>query len=369
MSIFKTYRLEIFLLAIAGLLVLSFLVVWIVRVPREVPEDLKSIVPLEKIVSGGPPKDGIPSIDNPKFVESSEAFFLSADDSVIGVEYNGVAKAYPLLILVWHEIVNDMFVDTPLVITYCPLCYSSLTFVRVLNGSTVEFGTSGRLYKNDLVMYDRQPGNNQLTFFGSDLTNAGNLWSQMLGQAIVGDRAGQKLTRIPTDVMEWKDWMRLHPETLVLSKDTGFSRSYGVDPYGGYYRSSGTLFPVENRDDRLDLKEIIFGVEYDEKYKAYPIRIISERMVLNDVFRNRGIAFFKVGDLAVRAFESDVNGQRLTFEFKDGQFIDRETKSIWNEHGQAVDGPLRGTIMNRGRGHKAFWFAWADFHPETEVFE
>lgn len=113
MSIFKTYRLEIFLLAIAGLLVLSFLVVWIVRVPREVPEDLKSIVPVEKIVSGGPPNDGIPSIDNPKFVESSEAFFLSDDDSVIGLEYNGVAKAYPLLILVWHEIVNDMFVDTP----------------------------------------------------------------------------------------------------------------------------------------------------------------------------------------------------------------------------------------------------------------
>ncbi len=233
----------------------------------------------------------------------------------------------------------------------------------------VEFGTSGRLYNSDLVMYDRQFGSNSLTVLGPDLTNAGNLWSQMLGQAIVGDRAGEKLTQVPTDVMEWKDWKRLHPDTLVLSTDTGYLRTYGVDPYGGYYTSPTIYFPVANRVERLHVKEIIFGVEYDEKYKAYPVSVVDEKIAVNDVFQNRGIVFFKVGNMAVRAFESDVEGQRLTFEFKDGRFVDRETNSVWNEHGRAVDGPLKGTSMNRAPGHIAFWFAWVAFHPETEVFQ
>lgn len=142
MSTLKKYKLEILLLVIIGLSGSVALAAWVLRLPREAPEDLKSIVPVDKIVSGGPLKDGIPSIDDPKFVEAGEASFLSDDDSVIGVEFNGVARAYPLMILVWHEIVNDMFDNSPLVITYCPLCYSSLTFVRVLDGSTVEFGTS-----------------------------------------------------------------------------------------------------------------------------------------------------------------------------------------------------------------------------------
>ncbi len=129
------------------------------------------------------------------------------------------------------------------------------------------------------------------------------------------------------------------------------------------------MFPVENEDDRLRQKEVIFGIEYDGKYKAYPIEITDERKVLNDVFQNTGIVFLRVGNRAVRAFESDVNGQRLTFEFRDGRFVDRETNSIWDEHGEAIGGPLEGTAMNRARGHTAFWFAWADFHPETEVYK
>lgn len=331
-------------------------------------DSLKKIVPLDKIVSGGPSKDGIPSIDEPKFIKPNEVNFLSESDMVVGVEQGGVAKVYALKILVWHEIVNDWFGDIPLVVTYCPLCYSSITYIRELDGSAVEFGTSGRLYKNDLVMYDRQSGKNQLTPLGADLTNAGNLWSQMLGQAIVGERAGQKLVKVPTFVMEWRDWKRIHPDTLVLSTDTGYSRAYGSDPYSDYYTRRGTLFPLENRDERLFEKEVILGIEYDEKYKGYPIKAIDEKKVLNDVFQNRSIVFLRVGNKAAVAFESDVKRQRLTFEHKNGQFVDKETQSVWNELGRAIAGPLEGTVMERAQAHVAFWFAWADFYPETEVY-
>ena len=375
------YKLKILALALVGLVTISAIFTISALLPGENDEELpsteqpqeeglKSIIPLKKIRSGGPPKDGIPSIDHPKFIEPSEAEFLSDRDVVIGVSFNGIVKAYPLEILVWHEIVNDVFGDIPLVITYCPLCYSSITFVRVLNGEKVEFGTSGRLYNSDLVMYDRQLGKNQLTVLGEDLTNAGNLWSQMLGQALVGELAGHKLTRVPTDVMSWSDWKRLHPNTLVLSRDTGFRRSYGADPYLGYYNSPSIWFPVENTDDRLFEKEVILGIEYDGQQKAYPVRLVNESGVVNDIFQNRGIILFKVGNMAFRGFESDVNGQRLTFEVYNGQFIDQETNSVWDEQGRAVDGPLKGNVLKQVQdGHIAFWFAWVAFFPETEVFE
>jgi hypothetical protein len=338
------------------------------NIPSEPESDINSIVSLDKIVSGGPIKDDIPSIDNPIFLKPSEVDFISNSELVVGIKYNEITKAYPLLILVWHEIVNDWFGDTPLTITYCPLCYSSLSFIRKIDDEVVEFGTSGRLYKNDLVMYDRQLGKNDLVPIGSDLTNAGNLWSQMLGQAIVGELAGYKLIRIPTDVMQWGDWKKLHPDTLVLSTDTGFTRAYGSDPYSGYYRSSGTFFPVENEDDRLSKKEIIFGIELEENYKAYPIDIINQQNVVNDAFQDRSIVIFKVASSSPRAYESDFNGINLTFEFQEGRFIDVETRSKWNEYGEAVEGELLGAVMKRVSGHKAFWFAWVDFHPETEVY-
>ena len=167
---------------------------------------------------------------------------------------------------------------------------------------------------------------------------------------------------------EMEDWKRFHPDTLVLSTETGFVKAYGVDPYGDYYTTEGTLFPIENRDGRLFEKEVIIGIDYNERFKAYPVEL-DGRMVLNDVFEGRAIVLFRAGNMATVAFESDVNGQHLTFEHKNGQFIDKETGSVWDEHGRAAIGPLEGTVMKRAQGHTAFWFAWADFHPETEVYE
>ncbi len=148
----------------------------------------EALVPLDQIVSGGPPPDGIPSIDNPKFIPANQSDFLSDSEAVVGVTFGGITRAYPLQILVWHEIVNDNFNGLPIAITYCPLCYSSAAFVRQINGNTAEFGTSGKLYNNNLVMYDR-------------LTRS--LWSEIWGQAISGNLTGHTLERVPSDLMTW----------------------------------------------------------------------------------------------------------------------------------------------------------------------
>jgi len=227
----------------------------------------KHLIPLDKIKGGGPPKDGIPSIDVPKFVDASDANFISDSDTVIGLEINGEVKAYPLFILVWHEIVNDKVGDTPVAVTYCPLCYTNQVFERILDGKEVEFGTSGKLYNSNLVMYDR-------------LTDS--YWSQALGKAITGELTGQELKIIPFDVITWGDWKTIHPDSKVLTTETGHLRAYGVDPYGDYYTDPRILFPVENRDDRLHPKEIILGFRESSVYKAYGQNEIENSVVIND---------------------------------------------------------------------------------------
>jgi len=210
-------------------------------------QEVKHIVPLDQIVSGGPPPDGIPSIDNPKFLSIADANkFLKDSDLVLGITINGQTKAYPLLILVWHEIVNDKVGSVPVAVTYCPLCFTTQVFNRTISGNVVEFGTSGKLYNNNLVMYDRL---------------SGSLWSQALGEGIVGTHAGENLKRIPFDLAYWKDWKQLYPNSVVLSTDTGFTRPYGVDPYGDYYTSDQLFFPISNVDKRLGLKEMVVGLD------------------------------------------------------------------------------------------------------------
>jgi hypothetical protein len=209
-------------------------------------QEIKHTVPLDKIVTGGPPQDGISSIDNPKFQSVQEADEnLQDSELVIGLNINGDIKTYPLQIFVWHEIVNDVVGGKPVAVTYCPFCFTNQVFNRTLSdGSVVEFGTSGKLYNSNLVMYDR---------------TSNSLWSQALGEGIVGDYSGVKLEKIPFDIAYWKEWKKLYPESKVLSRDSGSVRPYGADPYGDYYSNDLILFPVVNDDKRLGLKEIVIG--------------------------------------------------------------------------------------------------------------
>ncbi|MCK5660024.1 MAG: DUF3179 domain-containing protein [Methanosarcinales archaeon] len=278
---------------------------------------VKYIVDPSKIQSGGPPMDGIPSIDNPKFVTPKEANeWIQDNELVLVITYKNVTRVYPLQILVWHEIVNDFIADDPVLITYCPLCGSGIAYERVINGETVEFGTSGKLYNSNLVMYDRK-------------TNS--YWTQIDGLAIVGELTGTSLTPISIDTVVWRDWKRTHSDYEVLSQDTGFRRAYGTDPYGNYYEDSYLFFPVENEDERIHPKTVIFGIEVDGSYRAYREDDLKELKVIDDT----------------------INGVSIIVERDDAGIV-----SITNvETGAEI-------VKERD-----FWFAWYAFHPETDVYE
>ena len=319
-----------------------------------VTNGLKHIVPLDKIKGGGPPKDGIPSIDNPKFAPVSESQFVPDTTFVIGLDINGEKRAYPLFIMVWHEIVNDSVGGVPVAVTYCPLCFTNQVFERVIDGKEVEFGTSGKLYNSNLVMYDR-------------LTDS--YWSQALGVAITGELTGYELKRIPFDVISWADWKTLYPETLVLTTETGHIRSYGVDPYGDYYTDPRILFPVEHEDDRMHPKELILGFHEDDAFKAYKQDDVESAIVINDIFNNKPMMLVSLFSGDSRAFDRTVNGKVLTFDFVDDIIIDLESKSEWNYDGVAISGSMEGIQLVRLPFNPGFWFEWVAFHPDTEVYE
>ena len=314
---------------------------------------IKHIIPLDEIKNGGPPKDGIPSIDKPKFIPVSEAKFLKDDDLVIGVQIDGQTKAYPLFILVWHEIVNDRFGTTPVAVTYCPLCFTTQVFDRRINGTDVEFGTSGKLYNSNLVMYDRY-------------TNS--YWSQALGEGITGELTGYKLEKIPFDLIRWSDWKSLYPNSKVLSTDTGFERSYGADPYGDYYTDPRIIFPVSNEDNRMGPKEMIIGYESSNEYKAYKIKDIVSSKLIDDTAGKRDIMLISLYPFDTRGFDRKVSSQTLDFSYSDGKIFDKQTNSEWGFDGIATSGPLKGTHLQRLTLNPGFWFEWAAFHPQTEIY-
>jgi Protein of unknown function (DUF3179) len=325
-------------------------------------EKKNSIVPLDQIVSGGPPPDGIPSIDDPKFISIQVADkYLEDSDLVLGLNINGDIRAYPLQILVWHEIVNDNVGGVPVAVTYCPLCFTNQVFNSTVvddkgQATTLEFGTSGKLYNSNLVMYDR---------------TTKSLWSQAMSQAIVGKLAGVKLERMPFDVANWKEWKQLYPDSKVLSKDTGSTRPYGADPYGDYYTNGDVLFPVSNGDDRLGLKQIVIGLENKGQYKAYKLQEIENKKILNDQVNGKPIALLSLHPFMIRAYDPVVDRQVLEFSYnaKDQNFIDTQTGSLWNFEGKAVSGQMKGKQLTRLPFDDGFWFEWVAFHPTTELYQ
>jgi hypothetical protein len=333
-------------------------------------------VDTDLIISGGPPPDGIPPIDEPKFVHSTEARWLVGQEPVISVELNGEAKAYPVRILMWHEIVNDEIGREPVTVTYCPLCNTGVAFHRpVIDGELLDFGTSGRLYHSNLVMYDRQTG----TF-----------WSQATLEAIVGP--GRRLEFVPAQIVSWADWRAAHPTGRVLSQDTGFNRAYGQNPYQGYDSPNNDdpfLFSGDP-DPRLRATARVLGVNADTSSMAFPYDEISRSavegfsVVQTRVGTEDVVVFWKQGtasalDQPVIAASRDVGSATayeprsgdllLHFEAAAGGFVDRETSSRWDVFGRAVAGSLRGAELRALPAVDHFWFSWAAFFPETEIYQ
>jgi Protein of unknown function (DUF3179) len=331
----------------------------------------KALVPLEEIVSGGPPPDGIPAIDRPSFVTPADATrWIAPKEPVLALEVKGDARAYPLQILMWHEIANDVVGGVPVAITFCPLCNSGIVFERVLDGTTLDFGTSGKLYRSDLVMYDRQ---------------SHSLWAQMEGRAIVGARAGARLKLIPANTLSFEEWRTMHPAGKVLSWDTGHTRNYGLNPYESYDQAQLGPFLFRGRlDPRRPPKERVVGIKFGDAARAYPWPALVERRVVHDRLGDQALViFYQPGTLsalddgeikrsravgATAAFSRMLEGRTLTFEATADGFGDRETGSTWTLLGRAVRGPLTGRRLTALPHVDAFWFAWAAFNPATSVY-
>ncbi len=334
-------------------------------------------VSYDEIFSGGPPPDGIPALDDPQF-ESLEAAddWLDDNQPVIAFEHVGEARAYPLAVLIWHEIANDTVGGLPVAVTFCPLCNATVVFDRRLpDGRVLDFGTSGNLRYSDLIMYDRQTK---------------SWWQQFTGEAIVGELTGEKLTFLPAQIVSWAVFKQQYPEGQSLSRDTGYGRAYGRNPYVGYDTISSTPFLFEGVvDGRLPAMARVVAVALPgdgglTEYVAYPFDLLQQEKVVNDsrqgldlvVFWKEGTASALGADTIAEAdsvgstgvFSRDLDGQTLTFEAEGELFRDQETGSLWNLFGQAVSGPLQGQQLEKLVSHEYFWFSWAAFRPDTAIY-
>ncbi len=277
-----------------------------------------ALIPVDKIFQGGPPRDGIPAIDQPRFVTAAEADYLQPDSRLIGIDIDGVASAYPLAILNWHEVVNDRTAGQGVVVTFCPLCGTGVVYRADTEGRALNFGVSGLLYNSDVLLYDRQTE---------------SLWSQLMHQAVAGPMKGTRLTMVPSMHTRWDVWREMHPQTRVLSTETGFRRDYNRNPYAGYDSSPGLYFPVAFLSQRYHPKERVLGLQYKGRIKAYPF-----------------VELAKAGDRG--RITDRVAGELLRVEYD----APRRSGQVFGPDGEAL------AVVS------AFWFAWYAFHPETEIY-
>jgi len=315
----------------------------------------------KNIQSGGPPKDGIPPVDKPKYVAAAEAEkSLKPNDIVFGLNYSGTVKAYPQKILVWHEIVNDEVKGEKIAVTYCPLTGSAVGLRgRSRDGAMLTFGTSGKLVNSNLLMYDRQTDSQ---------------WPQILGVAIDGKNMGMVLEEIPLDWTHWSRWRVRHPDTLVLSSDTGYFRSYGSDPYGSYdksgtyYNSGGPLFPVMAKDDRFQPKEVVVAVNASGHQMGLHKQAVCKKKVVNTSLGGLPLVAIYASELDIaRLFVRQVEGKSTNLAFEKGRVVDELTGSQWRADGRSVEGNASGSQLKQHPSYDVMWFAWYAFFPETQV--
>jgi hypothetical protein len=332
----------------------------------------KHSVPYSEILSGGPPKDGIPAIDEPKFISVSEANeWLKDREPVVFVQVGDDARAYPIQILMWHEIVNDTVGGEPLIVSFCPLCNTAIAFKRTFDGQVLDFGTTGRLRYSNLIMYDRQTE---------------TWWQQATGDAIAGEYTGAQLEFYPASMISWADFKDLHPNGKVLSRDTGHPRDYGRNPYFGYDDINQTPFLYDGRTpDQLPPMARVLTVDLNGEAVAYPYDVLSEVKIINDTIGGEDVVVFwtegtasaldarnipegrEVGSAV--AYSRLLDDQLLDFEFKDGKILDTQTGSEWNIFGLAIGGELKGKQLTSVVSINHFWFSWAAFKPETRVYQ
>ena len=279
-------------------------------------------------------------------------------------------RAYPLQILMYHEIVNDHLNGKPLSVTFCPLCNASIVFERNLDGVVLDFGTTGRLRKSDLIMYDRQTE---------------SWWQQFTGTAIVGRHAGAVLKRYPASIVAYRDYKSAYPDGEVLSQDTGHRRPYGRNPYRGYDSIDDQPFLFKDPvDTRLPPMEYVLNISIDGVHRLYPFSSFEQSPVINDQVNGKPVVVFSRNGTysaldgesiagsrqmaSATAFSRQAGERVLNFLLRDGRIVDDETGSSWNILGQAIDGPLTGHTLDSTPSGVHFAFAWLAFNPDSEIY-
>ncbi|MCA1802740.1 MAG: DUF3179 domain-containing protein [Rhodothermaceae bacterium] len=329
-------------------------------------------IELDELIDGGPGKDGIPSIDNPQFVSQEEASAWLRDvEPVISLEVNGEARAYPIQILMWHEIANDELGGVPVAVTFCPLCYSAIVFDRRLDGEVLEFGVSGMLRHSDMIMYDR---------------TTESLWQQFSGEALVGDLTGDYLDILPSQLISFEQFREMYPGAEVMSRETGQRRNYGQNPYAGYDDIKNSPFLLKEKvSDKISPMQKVVGVRTEKEVKGYSYRVTVDKRVLHDRVGGEPIVIFHLDGMASAMDNRDIhrsrddgatgvfspllNGKTLEFEFRDGQIRDTNTGSTWSITGRATSGTLQGEQLETKIFGDYFAFAWLVFYPDTEVVQ
>lgn len=329
-------------------------------------------IELREVRSGGVGRDGIPPIDEPVFTDVADASeTLQPQSPVIALEIDGDARAYPLEILTWHEIVNDVVGDQPVAVTYCPLCNSAIVFDRVVDGETLRFGVSGLLRNSDLVMWD---------------SRTSSWWQQITGEGLVGFYTDTVLDVLPSLVVGFADFAAQYPDGQVLTRDTGYTRSYGQNPYVGYDSSQRPFLFDGDVDERLPALAHVLGALVMDTAVAYPYVELAEVGVVNDTIADQPVVVIWSGGVPSALDGASINDSRqvgtaalysrllddgdvLDFYLDDdGTVRDAQTDSAWNQFGQAVEGALEGARLYAEIGAPHFWFAWAAFRPETTIW-
>jgi hypothetical protein len=341
-------------------------------------------IDLTEVLSGGVGRDQIPPLDVPgttsiesrlagtaTFVEASEAGYEENLPLVV-VTVEGETRGYGLHILTWHEIVNDELGGVPIAVTFCPLCNTAIVFDRRVDGEVLDFGVSGLLRHSDLIMWDRQTE---------------SWWQQATGEGIAGRYGGEQLAFVGAGIVSFRDFQNSFPDALVLSEETGMGRSYGTNPYTGYDELGSRPFLFQGDiDERLPALERVVALRWEDGALAIPFPAITEAKVIEVAAGDIAVVVFwapgtssaldqgSIADSrdigAAVAFEAVAAGQRLTFEaVDDGEFRDNETGSSWDITGVANSGPLAGERLTLFEHTNQFWFSWAAFFPETDVWD
>ncbi len=332
----------------------------------------KYSIPFNEIMSTGLPKGAIPAIDRPRFVSIRNARkWVRDNEPVIVVVVKNEARAYPLQIMVFHQIVNDKIKGEPLLISFCPLCNNSTVYERKVDSKVLSFNTTGLLRNSGLIMYDKQTE---------------TWWQQFTGDGLVGHYANKQLkNKYPTYIISFKKFKAHYPKGKVLSRDTGYQRQYGLNPFTGYDAIDNSPLPLKgNTDPRLPPMERVLNVNINGNYKLYTYQTISKNPVINDSFNDTAIVVFSKSGYAspldkqeiiqsktvpvAAAFNRYLNNMTLTFTFKDQHFVDDQTGSQWNIFGHAIHGKLKGAQLQRVDIGSHFAFASLAFRPNAKIY-